>query len=274
MTSTSVAAIQLASGPNIEANLLQVESLMRKAAEKGAKLIVLPENFALMGNTEREKVRQCERQGEGRIQQFLSAQASLLGVWIVGGTIPLQCPDSNKVYATTLVYDDCGRPVARYDKIHLFDVRLQDTAERYDESETVKAGDSIVVIDTPFGKLGLAVCYDLRFPEMFRAMLDRGVELVALPAAFTAQTGKAHWDVLIRARAVENLIYLIAADQGGYHVNGRKTYGHSMIVDPWGTVLDRLQQGSGIVSAPIDLSSLEALRRNFPVLAHRCLSDQ
>lgn len=271
---TSVAVIQLASGPHIEANLLQVERLLRKAAENGSKLIVLPENFALMGNTEKEKVRQSESQGDGRIQQFLSEQASQLGVWIVGGTIPLQCPDRDRVYAATLVYDDSGRQVARYDKIHLFDVRLIDTEEQYDESATIKPGDSIVVINTPFGKLGLAVCYDLRFPEMFRAMLDRGVEMVALPAAFTEKTGKAHWEILVRARAIENLIYLIAADQGGYHVNGRKTYGHSMIVDPWGSILDCLQQAPGIAWANIDLSSLEAVRYNFPVLDHRRLSEQ
>ena len=271
---TRVAAIQLASGPNIEANLLQVERLMRKAADNGSKLIVLPENFALMGKTETDKIRQSEPQGDGRIQQFLAAQASRLGVWIVGGTVPLQCSDRDKVYAATLVYDDSGRQVARYNKIHLFDVRLMDTGERYHESETIKPGDAIVVIDTPFGKLGLAVCYDLRFPEMFRAMLDRGVELVALPAAFTAQTGKAHWEILIRARAIENLIYVIAAGQGGYHVNVRKTYGCSMIVDPWGCILDRLQQGPGIASATIDISYLETTRRNFPVIDHRCLGEQ
>ena len=270
---TRVAAIQLASGPNIEANLLQVERLMRKAVENGSRLIVLPENFALMGNTETDKIRLAERQGDGRIQQFLAAQASRLGVWIVGGTTPLQCPVRDKVYAATLVYDDTGRQVARYDKIHLFDVKLMETGERYDESETIMPGDNICVIDTPFGKLGLAVCYDLRFPEMFRTMLDRGVELVALPAAFTAQTGKAHWEILIRARAIENLIYLIAAGQGGYHVNGRETHGCSMIVDPWGGILDQLQQGPGIASAIVDMSYLESIRRNFPVLEHRWLGE-
>ena len=271
---TRVAAIQLASGPNIEANLLQIERLMRKAVKNGSQLIVLPENFALMGIAETDKIRLAERQGEGRIQQFLATQASQLGIWIVGGTIPLQCPVRDKVFAATLVYDDSGRQVARYDKIHLFDVKLMETGERYDESATIMPGDNICVIDTPFGRLGLAVCYDLRFPEMFRAMLDWGVELVALPAAFTAQTGKAHWEILLRARAIENLIYLVAAGQGGYHVNGRKTYGCSMIVDPWGSVLDRLQQGPGIASAIIDLSYLKAMRRNFPVLEHRCLSEQ
>ncbi|MEN8129496.1 MAG: carbon-nitrogen hydrolase family protein [Pseudomonadota bacterium] len=267
-----VAAIQLASGPNIEANLLEVDRLIAAAVAKGAKLIVLPENFALMGMSETDKLRLSERMGEGRIQDFLSKRASDHEIWIVGGTLPLQCSDPDRVYATSLVYNAKGEVAARYDKIHLFDVELSGTGERYNESATIKAGDKVVVVDSPFGRLGVAVCYDLRFPEMFRAMLDRGVEVVALPAAFTAVTGKAHWEILIRARAIENLVYVIAAGQGGYHVNGRKTHGYSMIVDPWGSILDRFQQGSGMALAPLDLAFLETTRRNFPAIEHRRLN--
>ncbi|MCP4410458.1 MAG: carbon-nitrogen hydrolase family protein [Gammaproteobacteria bacterium] len=267
-----VAAIQLASGPNIEANLLEVSRLIAAAVEKGAKLIVLPENFALMGMSETDKLSLSEPLGEGRIQDFLSTQAADHEIWIVGGTIPLQSPDPDRVYATSLVYNAKGKVAARYDKIHLFDVELSGTSEQYNESETIKAGDKVVVVDSPFGRLGVAICYDLRFPELFRIMLDQGVEVVALPAAFTAVTGKAHWEILIRARAIENLIYVVAAGQGGYHVNGRKTYGYSMVVDPWGSILDRFQQGSGMALAPLDLPFLETTRGNFPAIEHRRLN--
>jgi nitrilase len=269
---SSVAAIQLASGPNVEANLLEVSRLVTQAVDKGAQMVVLPENFALMGMSEVDKLRLSEHAGDGRIQNYLSSLASRHKLWIVGGTIPLQCPDPGKVYSSSLVYNDKGEAVGRYDKIHLFDVELVESGERYNESETIKAGNDILVVDTPFGKLGVAICYDLRFPEMFRAMLDEGVQLVALPAAFTAITGKAHWEILIRARAIENLAYFVAAGQGGYHVNGRETYGCSMIVDPWGTILGRYQQGSGMAIGTVDLSFLETTRRNFPALMHRCLS--
>ena len=187
----------------------------------------------------------------------------------MGGTLPLKANDDSKIRAACLLYDDQGRQVARYDKIHLFDVSLVDSDESYNESETIEAGDRSVVVDTPFGKLGLAVCYDLRFPELFRSMLDQGMELLALPSAFTAMTGKAHWEPLVRARAIENLCYVLAAGQGGYHVNGRETYGHSMIVDPWGQVMNELANGSGLVCASIDQDRLNNIRRTFPVLEHR-----
>lgn len=268
---TAVAAIQMASGPNINANLLEADRLIGQAAAAGARLVVLPENFALMGMSEQDKVAVRERDGEGPIQSFLAQAAVRHGVWLVGGTVPMVAQDPGKVRAACLLYDDRGNRVARYDKIHLFDVHLPETGENYVESETIEPGSEVVVVDTPFGRLGLVVCYDLRFPELFRQMLDQGMEIVALPAAFTAITGRAHWEVLVRARAVENLCYVIAAAQGGYHVNGRETHGDSMIVDPWGVVLDRLPRGSGVVVASLDLERLANIRRTFPSVDHRRL---
>ena len=274
----SVAAcIQMASGPNIGANLLEAERLIEEAVSQQARLVVLPENFALMGKTEHDKVEHREEAGNGTIQAFLSEQASRHGIWLVGGTLPMVANDDNKIRATCLVFNDKGEQVARYDKIHLFDVELVDSDEQYTESETIEPGDQVVVIDTPFGRMGVAVCYDLRFPELFRQQLEAGMEILVLPSAFTAITGRAHWDVLVRARAIENLCYVIAPDQGGYHLNGRETYGHSMIVDPWGTVLNSLARGPGVVCADIELGLLNSARRNFPSIEHRrlqCLNEK
>ena len=268
MNRNKVAAIQMASGPNVKANLFEAERLIGAAVEAGAGLVVLPENFAIMGLSEQDKIKVRERPGEGPIQAFLSQQASKHAVWIVGGTIPLEAQAADKIRAAALLFDDQGQLVARYDKIHLFDVSL-DGGEKYTESETIESGDETVVVDTPFGRLGLAVCYDLRFPEQFRNMLDEGMEVLALPSAFTAITGRAHWEVLVRARAIENLCYVIAADQGGYHLNGRETHGDSMVIDPWGVVLDRLPRGSGVVVAEIDRERLANIRRSLPAIAHR-----
>jgi len=266
-----VAAVQMASGPNVKANLEEAEKLIKTAVQQEAKLVVLPENFAIMGMTEVDKVAIAETAGEGPIQQFLSQQASKHGVWIVGGTIPVESSVTGKVYSTSLLYNDSGDMVARYDKIHLFDVMLEDSNESYNESETIESGNDVVVVDTPFGKLGMAICYDLRFPELFRAMADVGMEICVLPSAFTNLTGRAHWESLLRARAIENLCYIIAPDQGGYHKNGRETYGDSMIVDPWGVVLNRLPHGTGVVVSDVDLEKLRKTRQNFPALKHRRL---
>lgn len=277
MSRNRIAAIQMASGPNVNANLLEAERLIYQATKAGAGLVVLPENFALMGMKEQDKVKVREQDGplssKTPIQTFLAQQAAKHKVWLVGGTVPLVADDENKIRAACLLYDDKGKRVARYDKIHLFDVSIEESGERYTESDTIEGGgrDGLVVVDTPFGRLGLAICYDLRFPEQFRTMLDRGMELLALPSAFTAFTGKAHWEVLVRARAIENLCYVIAADQGGYHLNGRETHGDSMIVDPWGNVLDRLPRGSGVVIAGIDRDKLASIRRNLPAISHRRL---
>lgn len=266
-----IAAIQMASGPNIGANLAEAGRLIAMAAEAGARLVVLPENFALMCMDEADKVKVREHLGQGQMQDFLARTAARYGIWLVGGTVPLEADDAGKVRASCLLFNAQGERVARYDKIHLFDVHLEESNEDYAESRTIEAGDEVVVVDTPFGRLGLAVCYDLRFPELFRRMVQQGAEIITLPAAFTAITGKAHWEVLVRARAIENLSYIIASAQGGYHANGRETHGDSMIVDPWGQVLDRLPRGSGFVMAEVEPSRLAAIRRNFPALKHRRL---
>ncbi len=224
-----------------------------------------------MGKSEHDKVEARETPGSGAIQSFLAEQSARHGVWLVGGTIPLVADADDKVRAACLVFDDQGKQVARYDKIHLFDVALVDSGEQYTESDTIESGDEIVVIDSPFGRMGISVCYDLRFPELYRKQLDQGLEILVVPSAFTAITGRAHWEVLVRARAIENLCYVIAPDQGGYHLNGRETYGHSMIVDPWGTVLNSLSRGPGVVCADIELGRLQSARRNFPSIAHRRL---
>ncbi|HID44171.1 MAG TPA: carbon-nitrogen hydrolase family protein [Chromatiaceae bacterium] len=263
------ACIQLASGSNVNANLLEAQRLMEHAASEGARLIVLPENFAYMGATCQDMLPIREKDNDGPIQHFLSQITQKLGIWVVGGTIPIVSNNDNKLRAACLLYNDQGQRVARYDKMHLFDVNLIESDEQYVESETIEPGDRICVVDTPFGKLGLSVCYDLRFPEMYRAMLDQGMELIALPAAFTAMTGAAHWDALLHARAIENLSFVLAAAQGGFHISGRKTWGHSMIIDPWGNKLAEQTSGNGPVIAEINREFLQATRRNFPSLQHR-----
>ena len=266
---TIVAAVQMVSGPDLEPNLEQAAQGIATAAAQGARLIILPENFAHMGRVETDKLALAEQPGNGPIQTFLSEQAKRHGVWLVGGTMPMASSTPQRVRAACLVFDDQGQQVARYDKIHLFDVSISETNETYRESDTIEPGDQQVVLETPFGRMGIAVCYDLRFPEMFRAMAASGLDLLVLPAAFTATTGQAHWEVLLRARAVENLCYVVAAGQGGRHANGRDTFGESMIVDPWGKVISRLAQGPGVVTATLDPTLLQSLRRNFPALAHR-----
>lgn len=268
---SKAAAIQMASGPNVQANLDEAEKLINTAVQQDAELIVLPENFAIMGMSDMDKVGVAEQSGAGLMQNFLSQQSAKHGIWLVGGTIPIQSKETGKVYASCLLHNASGEMVARYDKIHLFDVTLEANNESYTESETITSGDEVVVTDTPFGRMGLAVCYDLRFPELFRAMADVGMELCVLPSAFTSLTGNAHWEALLRARAIENLSFMVAAGQGGYHVNGRETHGDSMIVDPWGVVLNRLPHGTGVVVSEIDLSKLERTRKSFPVLQHKRL---
>ncbi|MGQ0523230.1 MAG: carbon-nitrogen hydrolase family protein [Betaproteobacteria bacterium] len=262
-----IAAIQMASGPNVEGNLNEASRLIAIAAEQGAKLVALPENFAIMGTTERDKLAVREKPGEGPIQNFLSAIAKRHEIWLVGGSIPLAASVPDKVRNTCLVYDDQGRLVARYDKIHLFGFEMGE--ENYREERTIEAGKELVTIDTPVGHLGLSICYDLRFPELYRAMKE--VDIISVPSAFTETTGKAHWEVLVRARAIENLAYVLAPAQGGYHVGGRETHGDSMIVDPWGVVLDRLPRGSGVVMAGVNLAHLARLRQSLPARTHRTI---
>ena len=269
---SKVAAIQMASGPNVKANLAEAEKLIKIAVQQQAELVVLPENFAIMGTSETDKVKIAETFGSGLLQDYLRDQAINNNIWLVGGTIPILSKESGKVFAACLLYNPQGEVVARYDKIHLFDVTIEATNESYTESETITPGDRIVVVDTPFGRLGLAVCYDLRFPELFRAMVEQNMEICALPSAFTSLTGKVHWESLLRARSIENLSFIIAADQGGYHVGGRETHGDSMIVDPWGLVLNRLPHGTGVVVANIDIEKLEHTRKMFPALKHKRFS--
>jgi nitrilase len=258
----------MASSPNVGGNLIEAGRLIDKAAAQGARLVVLPENFAIMGKTETGKLEVAEDDGKGPIQDFLARTAERHKLWLVGGTIPIRGSDPGKARAACLVYDDKGRRVGRYDKIHLFDVCVPGTEETYKESNTVEAGEDALVLDTPFGRLGLTVCYDIRFPELYRQMASVGMDILAVPSAFTARTGAAHWEVLVRARSVENLCYTIAANQGGFHLNGRETYGHSMIVDPWGLVLNKLPQGAGVVTAEFDRDRLEKVRAAFPALEH------
>ncbi|MDP2761251.1 MAG: carbon-nitrogen hydrolase family protein [Sideroxyarcus sp.] len=262
-----VAAIQMASGPNVMGNLNEARRLIANAAEQGARLVVLPEFFAIMGMSDQDKVVAREQPGQGPIQSFLGEIARQHKIWLVGGSIPLAASVPGKVLNSCLVFNEQGEQVARYDKIHLFNLELG--KERYDEAKTIEAGKQVVVVDSPFGRIGLAVCYDLRFPELFRAMKD--VNIIVLPSAFTEITGKMHWEVLVRARAVENLAYVVAAAQGGYHVNGRETHGNSMIVGPWGRVLDRLPRGSGVVIAEVNPSYQASLRASLPALTHRVL---
>lgn len=264
-----IAAIQMASGPHVTANLSEAKRLIETAVKLGAKLVVLPEYFAIMGLNDTDKVAVREQEGKGPIQDFLSSTAKNNKIWIIGGTVPLVSQFPNKVRNSCLVYDDHGRQVARYDKIHLFGLDLGN--EHYHEENTIEAGDTVKVVETPFGKIGLSVCYDLRFPELYRAMGE--VNMIVVPAAFTDTTGKAHWETLIRARAIENLAYVIAPAQGGYHVSGRETHGNSMIVDPWGVILDRLPRGSGVVIATMNPKYQESLRKSLPALQHRTIKS-
>jgi deaminated glutathione amidase len=262
-----IAAIQMASGPQVSANLNEAERLIEVAANQGAKLVALPEYFAIMGLKETDKVAVREEEGKGPIQAFLSKMAKKHKIWLIGGSVPLTSNFANKVRNSCLVYDDKGKQVARYDKIHLFGLDLGN--EHYHEEKTIEAGSDIQVVDTPFGKIGLSICYDLRFPELYRAMGE--VNMIIVPAAFTDTTGRAHWETLIRARAIENLCYVIAPAQGGYHLSGRETHGNSMIVDPWGVILDRLPRGSGVVIATMNPQYQSSLRNSLPALKHRTI---
>jgi predicted amidohydrolase len=266
-----VAAIQMVSGPAVADNLQQAADLLAQAEAAGAALAVLPENFALMGLDERDKLAVAEADGDGPIQRFLAGAARRHHLWLVGGTMPMRAGEPSRVRAASLLYGPDGERVARYDKIHLFDVAVGER-EAYRESATLEPGEPIpVVVPTAVGRLGLSVCYDLRFPELFRLQAAQGMELLALPSAFTATTGAAHWHVLVRARAIENQCVVIAPGQGGRHANGRETHGESMVVGPWGEVLARLDKGPGVAIAEIERDHIHQLRRRFPALAHRRL---
>lgn len=267
-----VAALQMISSDVLQQNLVQLEGLLAEAVTQGAQLVVLPENFALMPKQSSQLLPLAEDLGAGPVQDFLARLAKKHGCWIVAGSLPIRSACADKVYATCLVYDDSGQQRAHYYKIHLFDVEVADQTGRYCESDTFAPGEKTVVLDTPFGRLGLSICYDLRFPELYRQLLQQGAELIVAPSAFTEVTGRAHWSLLCRTRALENSCYLIAANQGGLHINGRSTYGHSMIVDPWGEVLAELNSGSGIAVVRLTKTQLNKVRTSFPVIKHRRLA--
>ena len=262
-----IAAIQMRVGPEVPVNLKEAARLIDIAVTKGAKLVVLPEYFCIMGMKDADKVMLREEEGSGPIQDFLSKTAKSHGIWLVGGSVPLVSSRLDKVKNSCLVYDDSGKQVARYDKIHLFNLKFG--KEHYAEEETIEAGTKVVTLESPFGRIGLSICYDLRFPELYRSM--EKVDIILAPSAFTSFTGKAHWEILVRARAIENMAYMIAPAQIGHHINGHETYGDSMIVDPWGVILDHLPKGPGVVLANINPSYQKNLRNSFPALKHRTL---
>lgn len=276
MANRQVAALQMISGYDLDVNLEKARELLESAHEKGAVVAVLPENFAVLNTSQMLAVGQGERTPGGRIRTFLASEARRLGLWIVGGSIPIAArpngdPLENRVRAACLVFNDAGEQVARYDKIHLFDAQVNDAQGRYLESDTFEPGEEVVTVDTPAGRLGLAICYDLRFPELFRALREQGAEWVTLPSAFTYQTGLAHWHPLIRARAIENQIWMVAAGQGGEHDAKRRTYGHSMIVDPWGATVTEVSEGVTLTLAELDPEHTAHTRERMPVWSHRRL---
>ena len=267
VSTVRIAAVQTVSGPDVAENLRVAGELVAEAAAAGARLVALPEYFPLITADETAKVRIRERDGEGPLQDFLRETARRHKVCLVGGTIPLAATADDKVRNSTLVYDERGERIARYDKVHLFGFRKGE--ESYDESVTIEAGREVVRFDSPAGPTGLSVCYDLRFPELFRAM--GAVNLIILPAAFTYTTGRAHWEVLLRARAIENQCYVLAPAQGGRHPSGRVTWGHSLVIDPWGEVLACREEGPGVVVADLDPARIASVRESLPALRHRCL---
>ncbi|MET0980837.1 MAG: carbon-nitrogen hydrolase family protein [Telluria sp.] len=264
---TRVAAVQMVSTPVVEENIATARRLVAEAAATGASLVTLPEYWPIMGMTDKDKVAHAEQPGNGPIQDCLAQLAREHGIWLIGGTLPLASGDAGRVLNTTLVYDPQGALVGRYDKIHLFG--FNKGSESYDEARTIVPGESVGVFDAPFGRVGLSVCYDLRFPELYRAMGE--CALIIVPAAFTYTTGRAHWEVLLRARAIENQCYVLAAAQGGMHVNGRRTWGHSMLVDPWGEVKAVLPEGEGVITGELDPAFLAGVRESLPALRHRTM---
>lgn len=263
----SIAAVQMVSTPVVEENFASARRLVAEAARDGAKLVLLPEYWPIMGMKESDKLAHAEQADAGPIQQCMSDMARDNGVWLIGGTLPIAAPDPDKVLNTTMVYGPDGAQVVRYDKIHLFSFTKGE--ESYDEARTIMHGTQVGSFVAPFGKVGLSVCYDLRFPELYRAMGE--CALIVVPAAFTYTTGRAHWEILLRARAIENQCYVLAAAQGGRHPNGRRTWGHSMLIDPWGDIKSVLPEGEGVVSGELDPSHLHRVRESLPALKHRKL---
>lgn len=269
---TRVATIQMVSTANVQENLASAAKLIEQAAALGAEFALLPEYFPIISDNDQDKLACRESFGQGPVQDFLKTQAIKHRLWLMGGTMPLDCGDETRVYNSCLLYSPDGEVTARYEKIHLFDVYVDKTGnESYNESRTIAAGDDIIVATTPFARIGMSICYDLRFPELYRKMLDQGINVITVPSAFTWTTGKRHWEMLLRARAVENLCYVIASNQGGQNTAKRTTWGHSMIIDPWGDILASVESGPGVACAELDFVKLENLRASFPALQHRKL---
>jgi len=264
---TRIAAVQTNSSDDIDHNLDVAENHITEAAKQGSDLIVLPECFAFMQKSRSQLLQNAEVDGQGKIQKFLSDTANANNVWIIGGSVPLESNTPDKVANALLVYDNRGNRVARYDKIYLFDVSLA-SGERYCESDYTQPGDKIEVIDSPAGKIGLSICYDLRFPELYRRLAHLGAQVLVVPSAFSYTTGQSHWLPLLRARAIENTCFVIAPAQSGIHSSGRKTWGHTVIIDPWGKVMAEMKTESGFVSADIDLNRLMNIREQLPSLLH------
>lgn len=262
-----IAGLQMVSGPHVADNLQAAARLVAEAVEQGAEAVVLPEYFPIIGATDAERVAAREALGAGPIQDWLAETAQRHGLWIFAGSIPLVARDPAKMLNSTLVLDPAGQCVARYDKMHLFG--FDNGSERYDEAASIEAGQTAVAVQTPFGRVGLSICYDLRFPELYRQM--GLVDLILVPAAFTDITGRAHWEILLRARAIENQCYVLAVGQGGRHENGRQTHGNSMMVDPWGEILDRKVRGPGVVIADLEHQRIAEVRRQLPALQHRII---
>ncbi len=263
-----VAALQMVSTPDRERNLAEAGRLIADAAASGARLVLLPEYFCYMGHQDTDKLPLGEAYRDGPIQRFLAERAKAHGIWVIGGTLPLKAPEPSRVLNTTLVFDPQGREAARYDKIHLFNFEKGD--ESFDEARTIRPGDAVRTFDAPFGRVGLSVCYDLRFPELYRRMGD--CAMIVVPSAFTYTTGRAHWETLLRARAVENQCYVLAAAQGGKHENGRRTWGRSMLVDPWGEIVAVRDEGAGVVAGEIDPARIADVRQSLPAWRHRVLA--
>jgi nitrilase len=263
----------MCSGEGREANLATAGRLLESAATQGARVAVLPENFSMMARRDADRRALAEADGRGPVQDFLARRARELQLWIVAGSVPIANAPGERIAQSCLVYDQHGERAARYDKIHLFDVDIPERQESYRESAHMAPGHDIVALDTPAGRLGLSICYDLRFPELYRRLLAAGAQWLVVPAAFTAVTGEAHWEALLRARAIENLCYVVASAQFGQHANGRRTHGHSMIIDYWGRIQAQLADGEGVITAPVDLAAQAEARRNFPALDHRVLHN-
>lgn len=262
-----LAGLQMISGPRVPENLAQAERLVAEAVDQGAGAVVLPEYFPLIGASDAARLAAREMPGQGPVQDWLAATAQRYKIWIFAGSIPLAARDPQRLRNATLVLDTSGTTVARYDKLHLF--AFDNGQEHYDEAQVIEPGEEVCVVPTPFGRVGLSICYDLRFPELYRQM--GAVDLILVPAAFTDITGRAHWEILLRARAIENQCYVLAVGQGGRHENGRLTHGNSMVIDPWGEILDRKARGPGLVLADLSHARLAEVRRQLPALQHRKL---